>query len=154
MKMKTFMLSLVLVVIASLLTAALVVAGTRYFKSSSDTEEKPAFSLFKKKEKEVQVSYVEQKNLLITLKGNASKERYLMLDLAFVTNNDDEAMRTEHSMPRIKFVVVEMFSGMEYSAARAMSVEEMRMQMMTRFEGAFGPKLPFQDVMIAKMVFQ
>jgi hypothetical protein len=47
-----------------------------------------------------------------------------------------------------------MFSGMEYDAVRTMTVDDIHMQMMARYEGVFGNDQPFSDVMISKMVFQ
>ncbi|MCW6031733.1 flagellar basal body-associated FliL family protein [Pantoea sp. JK] len=155
MKTKNIARSLAMVMGTSVLTAALVVAGTELLHPASTTGESRSFSsFFEKKEKPEQVLYLEVKNQVITLKGNGSKERYLLLDLAYVANSDERLKATEHNLPKMKSVLVAMFSGMEYDAVRIMTVDDIHMQMMARYEGVFGNDQPFSDVMISKMVFQ
>ena len=146
-------IGLVMVVFGSVLTAALVVVGTQLIKPASEDASAP-LSLFARKEKAPEVHYLEVKNQVITLKGNTAKERYLLLDLAYVANSAAELKATEENLPKLKSVLVSMFSGMEYDTVRTMSVDDIHMQMMTRYEGAFGKNQPFSDVMISKMVFQ
>jgi len=153
MKTKNMAIGLVMVVFGSVLTAALVVVGTQLIKPASEDASAP-LSLFARKEKAPEVHYLEVKNQVITLKGNTAKERYLLLDLAYVANSAAELKATEENLPKLKSVLVSMFSGMEYDAVRTMSVDDIHMQMMTRYEGAFGKNQPFSDVMISKMVFQ
>lgn len=154
MKTKNMAIGLVMVVFGSLLTAALVVVGTNLIKPASEEETSAPLSLFARKDKAPEVHYLEVKNQVITLKGNTAKERYLLLDLAYVANSAAELKATEENLPKLKSVLVSMFSGMEYDAVRTMSVDDIHMQMMTRYEGAFGKNQPFSDVMISKMVFQ
>lgn len=153
MKTKNMAIGLVMVVFGSVLTAALVVVGTQLIKPASEDASAP-LSLFARKEKAPEVHYLEVKNQVITLKGNTAKERYLLLDLAYVANSAVELKATEENLPKLKSVLVSMFSGMEYDTVRTMSVDDIHMQMMTRYEGAFGKNQPFSDVMISKMVFQ
>lgn len=148
-------MNLAMVVFGSVLTAALVIAGTQMITPASTSgEEGELFSLFAKKEHPPEIHYLEVKNQVITLKGDTAKERYLLLDLAYVASSQEEYKATEHNLPKLKSVLVTMFSGMEYNAVRTMSVDDIHMQMMTRYEGAFGKDQPFTDVMISKMVFQ
>lgn len=155
MKTKIIVTNLAMMLVSSVLTATLVVTGTELIAPSQNTEEgSSAFSLFKKKEPEVKVLYLEVKNQVITLKGSGAKERYLLLDLAYVANSDENFKATEHNLPKLKSVLVSMFSGMEYDTVRTMSAEDIRLQMMARYEGVFGNNQPFADVMISKMVFQ
>lgn len=155
MKTKNMALALAKVVGSSVLTAVLVVAGTQLMNSTSDdAESSSGFSLFESKEKVAQVHYLEMKNQVITLKGNGAKERYLLLDLAYVTNSAEDQKITEHNLPKLKSTLVAMFSGMEYDTARTMTTDDIRLQMLTRYEGVFGNNQPFADVIISKMVFQ
>lgn len=155
MKTKTIALGFAMVVLSSVLTAALVVAGTELITPHSETSEKSGFSsLFAKKEAPTKELYLEVKNQVITLKGNGTKERYLLLDLAYVANSDESLKATEHNLPKLKSVLVAMFSGMEYDTVRTMSIDDIHLQMMARYEGVFGKNQPFADVMISKMVFQ
>ncbi|WP_343550797.1 flagellar basal body-associated FliL family protein [Pantoea sp.] len=155
MKKNNLALSLAMVVGSSVLSAVLVLAGTQLLNSShNDSESSSGFSLFEKKEKVAEVHYLELKNQVITLKGSGAKERYLLLDLAYVTNSAEEMKAAEHNLPKLKSTLVSIFSGMEYDTARKMSTEDIRVQMMARYEGVFGNNQPFTDVMISKMVFQ
>jgi flagellar FliL protein len=155
MKTKTIARSLAMVVFSSVLTATLVVAGTKLITPASSTGESSSIlSMFAKKEKPEQVLYLEVKNQVVTLKGSTAKERYLLLDLAYVANSDESLKATEHNLPKLKNVLVSMFSGMEYDAVRAMTIDDIHLQMMARYEGVFGKNQPFSDVMISKMVFQ
>lgn len=154
MKIKNMAFNVAMIACSSVLTAALVIAGTEVINSKHADSESSSFSLFSKEEKAPQALYLEVKNQVITLKGNSSKERYLLLDLAYVANSDEELKATEHNLPKLKSVLVTMFSGMEYDAVRSMSVDDIHMQMMARYEGMFGKDQPFVDVMISKMVFQ
>ncbi|EJL87171.1 flagellar basal body-associated FliL family protein [Pantoea sp. BIGb0393] len=155
MKTKNIARSVAMVVSSSVLTAALVVAGTELINPASSTGETSRFSsLFAKKEQPTQTLYLEVKNQVVTLKGSSAKERYLLLDLAYVANSDEGLKATEHNLPKLKNVLVSMFSGMEYDAVRTMTIDDIHMQMMARYEGVFGTNQPFSDVMISKMVFQ
>lgn len=155
MKTKNMALSLAKVVGSSVLTAVLVVAGTQLMNfTQNDGEERRDFSLFKSEEKVAEVHYLEMKNQVITLKGNGSKERYLLLDLAYVSNTAEEQKTTERNLPKLKSALVAMFSGMEYDTVRTMTADDIRLQMLTRYEGIFGKNQPFADVIISKMVFQ
>lgn len=155
MKIKTIALNLARVMCSSVLTAALVIAGTQMMQPSGETDEADGlFSFLAEKEKPAEVHYLEVKNQVITLKGSSAKERYLLLDLAYVASSQEEYKATEHNLPKLKNVLVMMFSGMDYDTVRTMSVDDIHLQMMARYEGAFGKNQPFTDVMISKMVFQ
>ncbi len=155
MKTKIIVTNLAMMLVSSVLTATLVVAGTELITPSQHEEKSSSlFSLFQKKEPETKLLYLEVKNQVITLKGNGMKERYLLLDLAYVAHSDENFKATEHNLPKLKSVLVSMFSGMEYDTVRTMSADDIRLQMMARYEGVFGKSQPFADVMISKMVFQ
>lgn len=155
MKTKTIAYNLAMMVCSSVLTAVLVVAGTELISPGGHAGEKNLLSsLLTKQEAPTQSLYLEVKNQVITLKGNGAKERYLLLDLAYVANSDESLKATELNLPKLKSVLVSMFSGMEYDTVRTMSIDDIHMQMMARYEGVFGKNQPFSDVMISKMVFQ
>jgi flagellar FliL protein len=155
MKTKNMAISLAKMLGSSVLTAALVVVGTQLVSTThSNDEDSSSFSLFERKAKVELVQYLEVKNQVITLKGSGTKERYLLLDLAYVTNSDEEHKATERNLPKLKSILVSMFSGMEYDTVRTMTIDDIHMQLMARYEGVFGKNQPFADVMISKMVFQ
>jgi|GEM_PF-531582 len=155
MKIKTVATGFALVMCSALLTATLVVSGMQFFpRGEKESQEGSAFTLFKPKETPRAIQYFEVKNQVVTLKGRDNRERYLLLDLAYVVDSDAAMEKTERALPKLKSVLVGMFSGMDYAAARAMSVDDIHLQLMTRYEGAFGKSTPFTDVIISKMVFQ
>ncbi|MFS2220968.1 flagellar basal body-associated protein FliL [Pantoea sp. B65] len=151
MTVKAFFLSLLLALTVAAFTAVIVLASTGYFHQQD--KDSPMRSFFSLGNKERDISYVEIKNLIITLRGQTHKEHYLLLDLAFATHGDEKMKQIEKIMPAIKSTVVDMFSSMDYSAAHALPVEQIRNDMMTRYKDAYGEKLPFDDVLISKMIF-
>lgn len=155
MKIKTIAAGLAMMVCCALLTATLVIIGMQRFPAvKEESRESAAFTLFKTEEKPQNVRYLELKNQVVTLKGRDNREHYLLLDLAYVVYSDAALKTAENDLPKLKGALVSMFSGMEYGAARAMSVDDIHLQLMTRYEGMFGKDIPFADVIISKMVFQ
>lgn len=156
--MKTILINFILVLVTALVTAVLVLFGSQHLNKKDD--EGSSISLFssspaEKEEKNLQ--FVEIKNLMITLKSDSAKERYLLLDLALTTNDEPQSERAESLLPKIKGIAVDVLTSMSYSEVRGMSATELRSMMMERYKSAFKSidvTIPFEDVTISKMVFQ
>ena len=155
MTIKTFSLGLVIALIAAIFAAVLTVLGTHYLnqdkgKLSSLT------SLFSASE-ETPVEFVEIKNVVITLKSHRDAERYLLLELALTTHSPADARRANELSPAIRGATVNLLSAMEYDAVRSMYVELLRDKLMQAYSERFqslNTRMPFNDVIISKMVFQ
>jgi len=157
MNMKTLLLNFILMLVTAAVTSLLVLVGSQYLnKSDSESAAGTFFSTSTSEEKK-NLQFVEIKNLVITLKSNTVKERYLLLDLALTTHDETQSQRAENLLPKIKGIAVDVLTSMEYSEVRSMSVMELRALMMERYQSAFhniSVTIPFDDVTISKMVFQ
>lgn len=154
MTVKTFSLGLLIAMIAAVVAAGLTVVGTHALREDSNLS--AITSLFSSSDESV-VEFVEIKNVVITLKNASSKERYLLLELALTTDSAKDSKRTEDMIPAIRGATVSLLSDMDYDAVRAMSVKELRDQLMVAYQARFkslNSTTPFKDVIISKMVFQ
>ena len=155
MNAKTIIFGLAIALITAVLTAGLTVVGTHVLRADGKGEN-PLTNLFKSSAPQ-HVEFVEIKNLLITLKGKGSSERYLLLELNLVALSAENAKTAQTMVPAIRGATVRLLSGMDYEAVRALSVNEL----LDRLKAAYAEKfaslkmdVPFDDVIISKMVFQ
>jgi len=157
MNIKTLLLNFVLMLVTAAITAVLMLAGSHYLDKKSDEDPSDSFFSSSSAGDKKNLQFVEIKNLVITLKSNAIKERYLLLDLALTTHDEPQSQRAENLLPKIKGIAVDVLTSMDYSEVRSMTVMELRAMMMERYQSAFhniDVVIPFDDVTISKMVFQ
>jgi flagellar FliL protein len=155
MTVKTFSLGLVIALIAAVFAAGLTVVGTHLLKDEGGIT--AITEAFKSKKEDSVVEFVEIKNIIITLKSDSSKERYLLLGLALTTDDPHNTKRTEEMIPAIRGATVSLLSDMDYDGVRAMSVNELREKLLAAYSERFkslNNSMPFKDVIISKMVFQ
>ncbi|WP_312742569.1 flagellar basal body-associated FliL family protein [Cedecea neteri] len=155
MTVKTFSLGLLIALIAAAFAAVLTIVGTHVL-----TKEEGAsgmlVSLFSTAG-EKHVEFVEIKNVVITLQSIGSKERYLLLELALVADAPRDVQIINDMSPAIRGATVSLLSDMNYDTVRAMSVSELKVELMKAYRERFrtlNTAIPFQDVVISKMVFQ
>lgn len=149
-------LNFILMLVAAVITALMVLSGSHYLETNAEKGVLNAIFAAEQQEKD-NLQFVEIKNLVITLKSNSTKERYLLLDLALTTRDEPQTQRAEMLLPKIKGIAVDVLTSMNYSEVRSMSVMELRALMMERYQSAFHNIrviIPFTDVTISKMVFQ
>ncbi|HDR2158372.1 TPA: flagellar basal body-associated FliL family protein [Enterobacter cancerogenus] len=155
MTIKTFSLGLVIALIAAIFAAVLTVLGT-HLLSQDEGKRSLISSLFSSSE-ESSVEFVEIKNVVITLKSHRDAERYLLLELALTANSAGDARRAEELSPAIRGATVNLLSSMDYDAVRGMDVALLRDKLMQAYAERFESlktRMPFNDVIISKMVFQ
>ncbi|AJJ09672.1 flagellar basal body-associated FliL family protein [Yersinia rohdei] len=102
------------------------------------------------------VQFVEIKNMIITLKDNKS-ERYLQLELGVATGDDNDVKKVIAMVPVIQSATVNLLSNMDYQAVRSISIADLRRQLMSEYKIDFenlNSPMPFDDVVISRMVFQ
>ena len=156
MNAKTISFGLAIALVTALLTACLTVAGTWLLRADTASESNPLTSLFKSSTPQ-QVEFVEIKNILITLKGKGNAERYLMLELKLATMSAENARTAQDMIPAIRGATVNLFSEMDYDAVRALSVSNLHDKLKAAYAARFDSlkmDVPFDDVIISKMVFQ
>ncbi len=102
------------------------------------------------------VQFVEIKNMIITLKDTKA-ERYLQLELGMATGDDNDIKKVIAMVPVIQSATVNLLSNMDYQAVRNTSIVDLRRQLMNEYKKDFeklNEPMPFDDVVISRMVFQ
>ncbi|MDA5491170.1 flagellar basal body-associated FliL family protein [Yersinia kristensenii] len=102
------------------------------------------------------VQFVEIKNMIITLK-DIKTERYLQLELGVATGDDNDIKKVVAMVPVIQSATVNLLSHMDYQAVRNTSIVDLRRQLMNEYKKDFeklNAPMPFDDVVISRMVFQ
>lgn len=151
MTVKTFSLGLLIAVLASITTAGLTVV------SMSKSKSEGSITRFFNSPKKSEVEFVEIKNVIITLKSSNVQERYLLIELALVTDDPKNIKRIENMAPAIRGATVSLLSGMEYNDVRRMDIKSLSEKLMASYAAHFKSldnPLPFKDAIISKMVFQ
>ena len=156
MNAKTLSFGLIIALVTAMLAAGMTVVGTHLLRMDEATGSSFLSGLFTSSSKE-SVEFVEIKNVVITLKGKTQKERYLLLELNLATNNPENARRAQDMIPAVRGATVSLLSDMDYDDVRAMSVNTLHDKLMAAYADRFSSlkmSVPFDDVIISKMVFQ
>ena len=167
MTIKTFSMGLAIAIISSVLAAVLAVMGTQHFAKSAvaDEIEVPATHsvwqkfthLFFSTEEETQVLFVEIKNIVITLKSDGGRERYMLLELALTAATEEAVKQTEMMIPAIRGATVSLLTEKDYSLVRTLTVKDIHDELMSAYKERFkqlNSRMPFDDVIISKMLLQ
>lgn len=167
MTIKTFLPGIAIAIFTSVLTAVLTVVATDRFSKPAQVNEISAPELptswqkfknvFSFAEAETQVLFVEISNIVITLKNDGGKERYLLLELALTTSTEDTMKQTEMMIPAIRGSTVALLTEKDYSVIRSLAVNDLRNELMTAYQERFKQlktPMPFNDVIISKMLLQ
>lgn len=105
-----------------------------------------------------QASFIDVNDLIITLQGENGRERYLLLDLVLVVRGEEHAARAMAFEPAVRSATVGLLNNQPYAALRARQIPELHDQLLKKYRedaARLGvTPLPFEDVMISKMVFQ
>lgn len=167
MTIKTFSLGMAIAIFISVLTAGLAVMGTQYLSAPPSGEETAESghssavgkitSFFSRAEEERPLLFVEIKNIVVTLRSEGDRERYMLLELALTAADEEAVQRTELMLPAIRGATVALLSDMDYHEVRALRVADMHDKLMEAYSDRFkqlNNVLPFNDVIISKMLLQ
>lgn len=167
MTMKTFSMGFAIAIISSLLAAVMVVVGTQYLAkpaapSESDAPETHSAwhkltTMFSSAQKETQILFVEVNNIMITLKSDGGKERYMLLELALTATTEEAVKQTEMMIPAIRGATVSLLMEKEYSLIRTLSINDIHDELLNAYQERFkqlNTQMPFNDVIISKMLLQ
>lgn len=153
MNVKTLLLALVIAVTTSAgITIALRgnASGSTLFSSM--------YNAFQKQKR---FEFVEIKNIVITLRDHSEKygfkERYLLLELALVTDKPENVKLIEETLLSVRGDTVSLLSDMDYGAVRALNMAQLKSKLMASYAPHFkslNSEMPFEDVIISKMIFQ
>ncbi|MGL5602365.1 MAG: flagellar basal body-associated FliL family protein [Silvania sp.] len=172
MTIKKISAVMAIAVLSSVLTAGLAVTGTYYLNASTNSsaqasedgapEAKPGIwhkvsGFFASSDNVAPPQFVEMNNIMITLRSDGDRERYMLLELALSAADSQAVQQTEMMLPAIRGATVALFSDMEYSAVRAMHIPELHDMLMATYNARFAElkqSVPFNDVTISKMLLQ
>ncbi|MGF6102216.1 flagellar basal body-associated FliL family protein [Enterobacter sp. A4] len=156
MNVKTLSFGLVIALFTAMLAAGMTVVGTHLLRMDEATGSSFLSGIFSSSDKGA-VEFVEIKNVVITLKGNGETERYLLLELNLATNGPEEAAKAKDMIPAVRGATVSLLSDLDYDEVRAMSVNQLHDKLQAAYRERFKSlkmDVPFNDVIISKMVFQ
>ncbi|HEN3580462.1 flagellar basal body-associated FliL family protein [Yersinia enterocolitica] len=150
---KTFSLKMWVSLLLIILVSAAIL-GREFIQNKFNSEPVVVSKSFVRGDKAVQ--FVEIKNMIITLKDNKT-ERYLQLELGVATGDDNDIKKVVAMVPVIQAATVNLLSHMDYQAVRQTSIVDIRRQLMNEYKKDFeklNTPMPFDDVVISRMVFQ
>ncbi len=150
---KTFSLKMWVSLLLIILVSAAIL-GREFIQNKFNSEPVVVSKSFVRGDKAVQ--FVEIKNMIITLKDNKT-ERYLQLELGVATGDDNDIKKVVAMVPVIQAATVNLLSSMDYQAVRQTSIVDIRRQLMNEYKKDFeklNAPMPFDDVVISRMVFQ
>lgn len=159
MTIKTLFINIIPALLVTVVTAGLMAMGVRFIGHEEGGSKTTFSSLFPSANKmgEKNFRFIEIKNMIITLQGEAQKEHYLLLDLVLTTEGDENASKAGILIPKIKGITVDVLSAMDYTQVRNMPSIAFREMLMKHYQSTFqrlGITTPFSEVAISKMVFQ
>ncbi|SNY67947.1 flagellar basal body-associated protein FliL [Enterobacter sp. CC120223-11] len=156
MNAKTMLFGVMIALITAVCAAAMTVAGMHFLRADTASGESPLSGLFSSTEPRT-VEFVEIKNVVITLKGNDSNERYLLLEVNLATSDPQKTQSAKDMIPAIRGATVSLLSDMDYHDVREMSIGTLHSKLKAAYVEKFASlniPVPFDDVIISKMVFQ
>lgn len=156
MNAKTLIFGIVIALVTAMLAAGMTVVGTQLLNQDKESGKGLLSGMFSSPEKGT-VEFVEIKNVVITLRGSGQKERYLLLELNLATSDAESSRKAQEMIPAVRGATVSLLSDLDYDVVRAMSVEEMHKKLLDAYAARFESlkmSIPFNDVIISKMVFQ
>ena len=108
--------------------------------------------------KPVQASFVEVKDLVITLQAEENRPRYLLLDVVLVVRGEEQSTQAEAFEPAVRSATVALLNNQPFDDVRTRTTQTLHDQLLKRYQEAARQlglqTVPFDDIMISKMVFQ
>jgi len=156
MNAKTLIFGLLIALVTAMLAAGMTVVGTHLLRMDEATGSSFLSGMFSSSSRE-SVEFVEIKNVVITLKSKGDAERYLLLELNMTTSGADNTRLAQEMIPAVRGATVSLLSDLDYEHVRGMSVGELHDKLMAAYKQRFSSlkmEVPFEDIIISKMVFQ
>jgi len=105
-----------------------------------------------------QASFIEVKDLVITLQAEEHRPRYLLVDVVLVVRGEEQSAQAEAFEPAVRSATVALLNNQPFDDVRARTTQELHDQLLKRYQQVAQQlglqSLPFEDIMISKMVFQ
>ncbi|EMH4164208.1 flagellar basal body-associated FliL family protein [Pluralibacter gergoviae] len=156
MDAKTIRFGIAVAAGTAVITCALTVTGMNMLRVGEEKAPGAGSGLFSSS-KSPSVEFVEIKNMVVTLKGGADEERYLLLEVNLTTADEKQKQIAEGLTPALRGATVSLLSAMDYRTVREMSIAQLREKLMEAYRAKFDSmkiQQPFEDVIISKILFQ
>ena len=101
--------------------------------------------------------FVSLPEVIITLRDSAHEDRYIVLELAMVTDAKPGADRIKADEPLYQSIIVNTLMDMTYEQVRSLKISEIRTLLMTELDKELKGRevtAPYSDVLVKKVVFQ
>lgn len=149
--------SLIIVVIVLLL--AVIGVGGWWIMADHKTENKASQGMGSWfKSKPPQASFIEIKDLVITLQAEENRPRYLLLDVVLVVRGEEQSTQSQAFEPAVRSATVALLNNQPFDEVRSRTILSLHDQLLKRYQDEAAhlgfQALPFDDIMISKMVFQ
>lgn len=110
------------------------------------------------KSKPPQASFIEIKDLVITLQAEENRPRYLLLDIVLVVRGEEQSTQAQAFEPAVRSATVALLNNQPFDEVRSRTLPALHDQLLKRYQDEAKhlgfQTLPFDDIMISKMVFQ
>ena len=155
MKFKTLMYGVLFSILSAGLASLIVLAANHYLLiDGSPSKEKPSFF---KRNPNKEITFIELKNIIITLKSTDGRERYVLLELAFPTTSEENKNLTQSALPALRSATVNLLTNADFHEMHNLTIPELRTRLMTAYQHdleALTLNVPFDNVIVSKIVFQ
>ncbi|MBT0725197.1 hypothetical protein HH682_12370 [Rosenbergiella sp. S61] len=105
-----------------------------------------------------QASFIEIKDLVITLQAEENRPRYLLLDVVLVVRGEEQSTQSQAFEPAVRSATVALLNNQPFDDVRSRTLLTLHDQLLKRYRDEAAhlgfQALPFDDIMISKMVFQ
>lgn len=153
------------IVIAGIFSAtlALVVGGgaawgvIHYMNGKKETAAAPKKAEPKKKEHNENESFVSLPESIVTLHDAGGEDRYMLVELAMVADNEKASKEIIADEPLYQSIVVATLSDMKYEDIRKLKISEIKKMLITSINTELKNRdltAPYSDILVKKVVFQ
>lgn len=94
---------------------------------------------------------------LITLHDNSGNDRYMLLEVAMVAEDEKASKKILAEEPLYQSIIVSTLSDMEYDEVRKLKINEIKQTLLGALKAqlkARGISAPYTDVLLKKVVYQ
>lgn len=157
---KTLMVGMFAATLAILVGGGAAVGAIYYMKDQaplSSGDAAAASATKQKAKKEGDDVFVTLPESLITLHDNSGNDRYMLLEVAMVADDEKASKKILADEPLYQSIIVSTLSDMEYDEVRKLKVSEIKQTLLTALKAQLKARdisAPYSDVLLKKVVYQ
>ncbi|WP_318358119.1 flagellar basal body-associated FliL family protein [Enterobacter sp.] len=153
------------IMIAGVFSAALalVVGGgaawgvIHYMQADKKSAATPGNNAVQKKEHNENQAFVSLPESIVTLHDAGSEDRYMLVELAMVAEDEKASKEIIADEPLYQSIVVSTLSDMKYEDVRQMKISEIKKMLIASLNAELKNRdipAPYSDLLVKKVVFQ